>query len=96
MCQLTCVKIFSARPSNKDVSLYLAPFSEKVENHFTKWTDRQTWDVWQSARRARTSGPRHKCATPLIADSFKLAIYFQDKAHNLNVFPVDWILLFKQ
>jgi len=31
--QLTCFKIVSVRPSNKDVSLDLAPFSENVEKH---------------------------------------------------------------
>jgi len=33
MCQLTCVKNF---PSNKDVSLDLAPFSENDENHWSR------------------------------------------------------------
>jgi len=29
-CQLTCVKIFSVRPSNKDVSLHLAPSAKRL------------------------------------------------------------------
>jgi len=34
MCQLTCVRISLVWPSNQFVSLDLAPFSGKVENHY--------------------------------------------------------------
>ena len=35
-CRLTCVKIFLVQHSNKAVSLDLAPFSEKVDNHCSR------------------------------------------------------------
>ena len=44
MCQLTCVKIFLVRFSNKIVGLDLVPFSEKVENNWFKQFCYRNWD----------------------------------------------------